>query len=153
MGRWSAERWIPVLAILLAMQVGAAVALAVRADRLGAAPPLSQLIDADLKSIDQLALGGPAGGDESAGQAAAPPARLELVRKDGHWKLPGSYDAPAADARVQGLLDKLAGAKRGQPIGTSDAALRHFKVADDEYQRHVGASASGKVVAHLWLRT
>src|SRR5258708_20424139 len=104
MGRWSAERWIPVLAILLAMQVGAAVALAVRADRLGAAPPLSQLIDADLKSIDQLALGGPAGGDESAGQAAAPPARLELVRKDGHWKLPGPYDAPPPHPRGHGLL-------------------------------------------------
>jgi len=151
MGRWTAERWIPVLATLLALQVGAAVALAVRADRLGVTLPLSPLIDADLKSIDKLVLDGAMGGDESAGPAKPPAARVELVRKDGHWTLPDSYGAPAADAKVQGLLDKLANARRGQPIGTSEAALRHFKVANDEYERHVVASASGKVVADLWL--
>src|SRR5258708_26287005 len=105
MGRWSAERWIPVLAILLAMQVGAAVALAVRADRLGAAPPLSQLIDADLKSIDQLALGGPAGGGETPGAAAAPPAPAALGPHRGAPEtarpLPAPAPAPPGRARLR----------------------------------------------------
>ena len=43
------------------------------------------------------------GGDESAGPAKPPAARVELVRKDGHWTLPDSYGAPAADAKVQAL--------------------------------------------------
>lgn len=149
MPHWSSKIWIRVLALTLCVQVLLAVALAYRAQRQGQPVPQRPLVEADWKSIDRLVLEGPSGGGEASGAPKAAPARIELVRQDSHWKLPGSYDAPANDTKVNELLQKLAQTRRGAPIGTSNAALRHFRVADDDYERHLVASAGARTLAEL----
>ncbi|HXF44761.1 MAG TPA: DUF4340 domain-containing protein [Burkholderiaceae bacterium] len=141
------QRAIRILAVVLIVQIGAALALAWRGAGLSAAQPDAALIGADLKEIDRLRIDGPAGGDKP--QAAS----VELVKRDGKWLLPGYFDAPADAAKVDDLLKRLAGAKRGLPVATSASALARFRVADQEYERRIVAARGETTLATVFLGT
>ncbi len=143
------QRWIPWLAAAVALQLAMAIGLGLRGDRLSPPAAGAVLIDAKLDAVDQLTIDGPAVKDAAPGGTKA--ARLELVKRDSRWRLPGYHDAPADTARVTSLLERIGKLQRGLPVATSDAAAQRFKVGDDEYERRLVASGGKQAIATLYL--
>ncbi len=142
------QRWTLVLGTLLALQVAAAVALQLEPNALTPQVPDRPLVAAELKTADRLVLTGPAGGDAAQ---AAKPATLELRKQGGHWLLPSLQDAPADPQKVQDLLAKLAGLKRGLPVATTADAQDRFKVGSDHFERRLVVAAGTRTLATVYL--
>lgn len=150
------RRWIPILAIVLGLQVALAIVLGLRTDRLAPVQSDAALVSANLKTVDRVVLDGPAKAEGPADTASAPaanprPTRVELVKRDGHWVLPGYHDAPADAARLQALLDRLTSAPRGFPVAKTADARERFKVADKDYERRLVASVGDKPAAVVYV--
>ncbi len=146
------RRWIPILAIVLGLQVALAIALGVRSDRLAPVQSDAALVSADLKTVDRVVLDGPVRADAPADKASEPAAsRVELVKRNGQWVLPGYHDAPADAVRLQALLDRLKTTPRGYPVAKTPDARERFKVADKEYERRLVASAGDKPAAIVFV--
>ncbi|QID16927.1 DUF4340 domain-containing protein [Nitrogeniibacter mangrovi] len=140
------NRWIPVLAVVLGVQLAAALALDLRHDRLSPKTPDTPLVAARLDGVDHLVVDGPVAPDKPKADT-----RIELARAKGQWVLPGHFDAPADAGKVKHLLDRLGTLRRGFPVATSADAPERFKVAKDHYERRLVASAGGKPVATIYL--
>jgi hypothetical protein len=146
------RRWIPILAIVLGLQVALAIALGMRGDRLAPVHSDAALVAADLKTVDRVVLDGPASAEAPADKASAPAAgRVEIVKREGRWVLPGYHDAPADAARLQALLDRLTSTPRGFPVAKTPDARERFKVADKEYERRLVASVGDKPAAVVYV--
>jgi Domain of unknown function (DUF4340) len=143
------QRWIPWLAAALALQLAIVVGLGLRGDRMSRAAAGAALIDAKLDAVDQLVIDGPVAKDAPGGSPA--PSRVELVKRDSRWRLPGYHDAPADAARVTALIERVGKLQRGLPVATTDSAAPRFKVGDDEYERRLVASSGKQAVATLYL--
>jgi len=143
------QRWIPILAVVLALQIALALGLSRRDSGLASRAPDTPLLALDPTAVDHLRLDGPQSPDASADDNKA--VALELVKRDGHWVLPGYFDAPADSRRVDDLVARLAGIKRGLPVATSAEALSRFKVADDDFERRLVLSAGDKSLATIYL--
>lgn len=77
---------------------------------------------------------------------------LELVRKEGQWSLPGHYDFPASEGKVNSLLATLDALAPRLPLATSGEARRRFKVADESFERHIDLEAEdGRMLARLYV--
>lgn len=74
---------------------------------------------------------------------------VELSKADGQWQTADGF--PANQAKVSGLLDKLAELKHGLPVGVSETALDRFKVAIDDYESRVQLKQGDEVLADLYL--
>lgn len=106
-----------------------------------------------------------AGGDRQATLLAfAPPAVEELrlgapeldeplvIRSgDAGWVLPSGL--PADGAKVEQVIEQLAGLRAAWPVATSASARERFEVTGDNHQRHVQLVAGGAAVAELYLGT
>jgi hypothetical protein len=153
------RRGMTTLAVVLVLQLGLALLLFMRRDPLAGVTSVTLLIPPDaVQNADHLVIEAKGGTKASGGGPAAPdgapasePTRLELVRKNGAWVLPASFDAPAEGAKVSSLLDRLAALKRGLPIATSEAALKRFKVMDGDFERRLVLSAGDKVLATVYF--
>lgn len=145
------QRWIPVLAVVLVLQLALAVGLALGGGGLAAQKPDMPLVEADIKASDRLVIEGPASDVQSADQSAANTTSVELKKQDGQWVLPDYYDAPADVSRVQGMLDKLVDLKRGYAVATTAGALKRFQVADDSFERRVVVQQGDETLATLYL--
>ena len=116
------------LAGLLALQLVALVAV------VGSGPNLpavgeSRLLDVARPEIKELGLEDRAGGTS-----------LVLKRATDGWVLQADpAQAPlAADAnKVEGVIDQLLGLDGSWPVGSTNATIERFEVADDNYQRQV----------------
>jgi Domain of unknown function (DUF4340) len=128
------------LAVLLGIQLLAAIALSL-GDRGSLAPAAldSPLLTFDPKAVTAVRI---AGGDGTA---------VTLARGDQGWLIADLGDFPADGAKVDALLDKLAGLKRPLPVGTSAEALKRHKVADDDLERKVTLESGDTAVATLLL--
>jgi len=78
---------------------------------------------------------------------------LQLELKDGSWLLPASQNATADKLLVTNLLTKIGSLKEGFTVATSDEAVKRFKVADDDFERHIVLKKDGKSVADFYLGT
>ncbi len=147
------QRWIPILAVVLGLQLALAMALGVSGERLTAQKPDTPLVQTDLKTADRLLIEGPTAADQPTDKDAekTAPAPVELSKQDGKWILPTYYDAPADASRVQGVLDKLADIKRGYAVATTAGALKRFKVAKDTFERRVVVSHGDETLATIYL--
>jgi hypothetical protein len=145
------QRWIPVLAVVLGLQLALAAGLGLSSDRLKAQTPDTPLVQAELKSADRLLIEGPTSDDKQTAEAAENSASVELRKQDGTWILPNYYDVPADASKVQGVLDKLANIKRGYAVATTAGALKRFKVADDTFERRIVISQGDKTLTTLYL--
>lgn len=146
------QRWIPILAVIFAVQLLLAGALTLRTDAVSASTPSSPLFTATLKDIDHVVIDGKFANDKSGNDKSGKDnTSVDLVKQDGKWVLHNDFDAPANQGRVDELLGKLIDLKRGLPIATSKAALRRFKVSDDTYERRVTLSGNGKTIATLYF--
>lgn len=141
------QRWIKALAVVLGVQIALALALAWRGNTLSATAPAAPLIGVELKDVERVAIDGPATPDQ------APAARVELVKRDGRWYLPGYFDAPADAAKLEDLLKRLADSKRTAPVATTAAALQRFRVADNDYERRIVLSRGENPLVTLYLGT
>ncbi|RMG34633.1 MAG: DUF4340 domain-containing protein [Gammaproteobacteria bacterium] len=134
------KRWIPLLSVLLAVQLGLALWLAQRGDPLAAARPDTPLVRADATRADRLVIADKDG-------------EVEVRAKDGRWTLPGHFDAPVKKSRVEDLLKRLATVRLGYPVATSAEARKRFEVAEDAFARKVELYQGDKLLARLWLGT
>jgi hypothetical protein len=74
------------------------------------------------------------------------------IERDGEtWQLEGGL--PADAAKVDEVLERLAGLDAPFPVATSAAARERFEVTEDDHQRHVVLSAGGETVAEVYLGT
>jgi hypothetical protein len=140
------QRWISLLAVILVLQLALAAVLGTRRNPLAAATPSTPLLAATVKDADRVIIEA-----KPASGAAADSARVELVRQQGKWILPGYFNAPADGARLQLLLARLSGLKRGLPIATSPASLRRFKLVDDDFERRLQFDQGSKPLATLYV--
>jgi len=153
------QRTLLPLLIVLILQLALTAGLLMRHDPLAARTSDAPLIRPDaIKSADQLvieakpAAGASAGASTAASAgASSEPAHVTLKKKDGSWVLPESFDAPADGPRVDTLLGRLTGLKRGLPIATSEAAQRRFKVEDGDFERKLTLSAAGKTIDTVYF--
>ncbi len=74
-----------------------------------------------------------------------------LERSEKGWQVQSLSGFPAAETRVDALLDRLAGLKRGLPVATSQEALSRLKVADGDYEGRLSIEGGGKELAALYL--
>lgn len=143
------RRWIPILAVVLGLQGVLALYLSTRGEQLAPQPTQTALVTADLGAVDRVVIDGPAAADGSAGESA----KVELVKRDGRWLMPGYHGAPVDAGRLQGLLDRLTRTPRGFPVARSAEARARFKADDKTYERRLVASVGDKPVATVLLGT
>ena len=65
--------------------------------------------------------------------------------------IPAMTDFPAGDGRVDGLIDKLAGLRKGWPVATTSDAAKRFKVTSEDHERQVVLKSGGSELATLLL--
>ncbi len=108
--------------------------------------------------------GGPAPGARDAKLLAFDPAAVQVIRivqkgsdpvvlekTDQGWQVQSLAGFPAAETKVDALLQRLAGLKRGLPVATSAEALPRLKVGDQDPEGRLTLEAGGKEVASLVL--
>lgn len=130
------NKWISILAGLLAVQLVLALTLNMARDDYAAFKPQGQLLTFDKQQVDGLQI--------TAGKES-----IKLKKKDGKWLLPASDNFPASQASVAKLIDKLAAMKKGWPVATTRNAAKHFKVAEDKFERKLTLYSNNKTVAEL----
>ena len=74
-----------------------------------------------------------------------------LLKQNQHWHLMDKAKLPADQAKVTMALTTLSQLKTNWPTAMSSAAQTRFKVAKDNYQRHVKLYIDNKVVADFYL--
>ena len=97
----------------------------------------SKLLDFNRAAIDRLII------------AAANDQKTELSKQQGQWQTGKAF--PADQAKLDSLLDKLENLKTGLPVATSKEALRRFKVADNDFERHVVLKQGDTTLAELFV--
>ncbi|MEZ5535595.1 MAG: DUF4340 domain-containing protein [Thiolinea sp.] len=127
---------IMLLAALAAVQVVLAVITHSGGTQVAGESVHGMLLEFDKAAVDQLVV-------QSAGS------NIELKKSGDRWQTADGF--PANAAKVTGLLDKLAELKYGLPVGVSEDALSRFKVADDDFERHLLLKQGDKVLADLYL--
>jgi hypothetical protein len=153
------RRGMTILAVVLVLHLALALLLFMRRDPLAGVTSVTLLIPPDaVRNADHLVIdarnAAPAAGSgapPAGGPADGGATRLELVKKNGAWVLPESFDAPAEGAKVSALLDRLSALKRGLPIATSETALKRFKVVDTDFERRLVLSAGDKALATVYF--
>lgn len=130
---------ISLLAVLLAVQGLLAIGLGLSGPDLSTQRADTPLIELGDGPIDRLTIEGPDG------------ERVVLARRDGSWVLPERGDFSADGDKVGQLIEQLRGLKRGPAVATSRAALRRFKVGDQDYERRIELQRGGETVATLYL--
>lgn len=132
--------WVIGLGALLAVQLLAAILLA--AGGRGSLDPAA---------LDQPLLG-VAPGRVTGLTIEGSDGELVQLRKSGDgWVLPGLGDFPADGAKVERLVEQLAGLKRPLPVATSPESLTRHRVADDQFERKVSLDAGDQTLATLIL--
>ena len=121
-----------VLAGLLAAQIALALFLGLRGSGAGPAGRDTPLLAFEPAKVERIRI-------ERRG---SDPVVLERVDKG--WQVQSLSGFPAAGARIDALLDRLAGLKRGLPVATSQDALARLKVADGDYEERLSVESGGK---------
>ncbi|HHH35586.1 MAG TPA: DUF4340 domain-containing protein [Gammaproteobacteria bacterium] len=135
------NRTIAILGVLLVLQLAAAVALQWEGRDLNAGQDEAALLDFAANDVDHIRISDHEG------------ASVELRRQDGAWRLTALAGFPADQATVERLLGKLAAMKQGWPVATTPAAARRFKVAEDDYERHIVLARGDQTLAEIYVGT
>ncbi|CAG9297731.1 DUF4340 domain-containing protein [Celerinatantimonas diazotrophica] len=77
--------------------------------------------------------------------------QLTLTQVNGKWQLPELDNLPADRSRITNLLSQLHQIKVDWPIATSQNAQKRFKVAKDDFKRHIIIKTKTKTVADFYL--
>ena len=133
------KRLIAGCALLLLAQIGLVVATHV-VDRAKTRPPgAGPLLAFKAAEINEVLL------EDGEGH------HLALKKDRGQWLLPEAGSFPADAARVQGLIDRLAGLRRDWPEAATAGAAARFKVAPDSYVRKLNLLKDGTAQAIVYF--
>jgi hypothetical protein len=99
------------------------------------------LLAFDAAKVDQIEIG------ESGANSVV------LTKQDGKWTVPSLAGFPADEAKVSGLLTKIAGLKKGWPAASSSEAAKRFKVTDDAHERAIVLKSGGKETGKIFIGT
>ena len=127
------------LAALLLAQLALAAFLFIRGSGFGAVQPDEPLVTFDPATLDRVTI------QDGTG------AQVELVKRDGQWRLPGHFDFPASASKVEALLRDLQGLRTRLPVSTSPESFARFKVAADQFERRIDLRQGDRDVAVLYL--
>ncbi len=134
------QRLIYAAAALLVLQLGAALFLQVRSSSgLNAAAPNAPLFTYSPDKISSIEI--------SAGDGK----KVTLSKKDKSWLLPDAFSAPANSGQVESLLQKIAEAKQGLAVASTEGAAKRFQTADKDFNRHIVFKEGDKTVADFYL--
>ncbi len=134
------NRWIVGLGGLLIAQIVLAVLLNTGKDPYAAFTPEEKLAAFEPALVDTIHI-------------QAPDRQVTLKKSEGKWKVPELDDFPADQQKVERLLDALAKLKKGWPVATTPSAAKRFKVATDEFERHLTLHQGEKKLADLYFGT
>lgn len=126
------------LAVLLAVQLLVIAGVWLWQSGPGEAPE-GQWLTFDVADVDAVELSDAEGGS------------VLLTRSGAGWQLPSGL--PADAARIDGILDSIAGLQSTWPVATSGSAAARFEVAADQHQRRVRLRAGEARVADFYLGT
>jgi hypothetical protein len=134
------QRLIYTAAALLVLQLGAALFLQVRSSSgLNAAQPNALFLAFSPDKISTVQI--------SAGDGK----HVTLRKKDKSWLLPDAFAAPANSGQVESLLQKIAAAKQGLAVASTEGAAKRFQTADKDFNRHLVFKEGDKIVADFYL--
>jgi len=76
-----------------------------------------------------------------------------VLQKNGsQWQLPDLQGLPVDSAKLDALLEKLAGLQSGWPVASSRAARDRFEVAEDKFQKRLRLfTGEGEPAAELFI--
>lgn len=132
------KRLICICAVLVLVQAGLAVLTHLQTGDEGSRSAKGPLLGLKAAEVDELVL--------EDGQK-----RLVLKRDQEQWLLPDLGSFPADSARVQALVDQLAGLQRGWPEATTAEAATRFKVAADRFERKLTLRRNGADLGVVYL--
>lgn len=129
---------VGLLGVVLALQLALAGVVMLTASGTGDVDggPLLSFAAADVDAIELA---------DGAGEAVA------LDRDGDGWKLAGGY--PADAAKVDELLERLAGLQAAWPVATTAAAAERFEVTAESHQRQVVLRAGDEAIAEAYFGT
>lgn len=90
----------------------------------------------------------------SAFEITGPQKERLVVEKIGtEWIIKDSFGAPANGEQVKTLITKLSELKKGFAVATTAGAAKRFKVADDQFERHVVLREKEQIVGEFYVGT
>ena len=90
----------------------------------------------------------------TAFEITGPQKERVVVEKNGTgWIIQDSFGAPAGEEQVKAFLTKLSELKKGFAVATSAGAAKRFKVADDQFERHVILREKDQIVGEFYVGT
>jgi len=125
------KRLICICMVLVLVQTGLAMLTHWQTGDEGSRPAKGPLLGLKAAEVDELVL------EDGEGK------RLRLAKDQDQWQLPELGSFPADSARVQALVDQLAGLQRGWPEATTAEAATRFKVAADRFERKLTLRRQG----------
>lgn len=134
------QQIIYIAAALLVIQIGLVIALNSGEQRLKATTPDTRFAEFSPRDISEIKISD----SENA---------LTIVKSKDGWIMPSAYDVRADESLVEGLLDKLAVAKKGFAVATSSDAADRFKTSEHNFERHLEIIAGEKVIIDFYLGT
>lgn len=135
------KKTIILAATLLVLQIGLVVALTIGTKGTDNSQPNMPLLGFTADAVTSLTINGPEKD------------QIVLQKSGNAWILPDLFGAPASAAQVNALLARLVELKQGFAVATTAAAAKRFKVADDNFERHVVLKAGDKEVGDLYVGT
>ncbi len=119
-----------ILAIVLVLQISLAAILFLTDTDSGAFVSNEKLLELKFDALDKIVI-------EEAGNQT-----LVLQKQDKNWKLPGYFDFPASQEKLDRVFGKLFDTNVGWPVATTESAEKRFKVAEKEFERKLAFSSA-----------
>jgi len=135
------EKRIGLLSALLVAQLVLAVVMNSTGSDLAAHRPDTPFLELGDRVVDRITIEGPE--DH----------KVVLGRDGEGWVLPEVGDFPADRTKVDQLLDRLRGLKRGLAVATTSGALNRFKVSDEVFERRVKLFQGQDTLATIYFGT
>ncbi|MCB1622207.1 MAG: DUF4340 domain-containing protein [Thiothrix sp.] len=141
------QTWIGILAVLALLQLGLTAYTGMNGPQVASTSPTGRLLDFDSTQVDSLQISGVA--DQGEGNGSTDSGTVSLIRKERQWQTADGF--PADQGKVSALLGKLSGLEHGLAVSISEDALRRFKVADADFERHIVLKKGDTELAGLYL--
>lgn len=135
------QKKITIAAVLLAVQVGLVMLFQlVGSGRSSSAPDTSWLsVKAEQVSVVEIT------GSKND--------KMVLEKSGDAWLIKDSFGALASNEQVKAMLEKIAGFKKGFAVATTPGAAKRFKVAEDQFERHIVLKDKDTIVGDFYVGT
>jgi len=143
-----ANRIVYILSGLLIVQFGLAVLLKFAAATYQPIEPTAKLLTFDPKTITTITIE-----VSNHGAGATDRSKVLLQKGQNGWILPGYYNMPASQIRMDWLFEMLKSLKKGFPISTTSGAAERFSVSQDKFERAISLVSNDKKTTVIYFGT